>query len=402
MKLTQFRSAERLVVRAQGRLDVTWADYFKDTLLEYIRGGEHRILLDAAEIEYLSSLGIRALMVVYKELSAVDGSFHIVHAYGMVQETLMASGLQIWLSDEVLGDEESASAALPQTAVEFFELDADATLRLESVAAWTPWQPVQQEKAALLSFGENSIGLGIGAAAGSAESLRDHLGEFMAVNGQVALHAPDEQARPDCLLLENRFVPELHCIQALKLTGSMAQLMRFRISEEIPAYLLSELIGQAAAQLRDCDAFAVVIAGEIEGLVGARLIQSPGRLSGGNESEFPALKERISYCGERVFARELAVISGVIRRRDSAVQSGLCPLNDQFSAHLHAAVFPYQLLPNGVLDLTDTMQRIFNGSPPKSVMHLVHDTRSGNGLGESALYSGACWFAPINESEVKS
>ena len=92
---------------------------------------------------------------------------------------------------------------------------------------------------------------------------------------------------------------------------------------------------------------------------------------------------------------------GVVRRRDSAVQNGLCPLNDQFSAHLHAAVFPYQLLPNGVLDLTDTMQRIFNGSPPKSVMHLVHDTRSGNGLGESALYSGACWFAPINENIVR-
>ncbi len=78
------------------------------------------------------------------------------------------------------------------------------------------------------------------------------------------------------------------------------------------------------------------------------------------------------------------------------------PSAPDLAAHIHAAVFPYQPLQNGKIELESAIGKFFNGPPPLSVMHLADDDRPVVGLGESALIRGACWFSPLQNPEVLS
>ena len=64
-----------LEVKAKGRLDGYWADHLTQALEEILRQGHDRIRMNLSEVSYVSSLGIRVLVVFYKKLSAINGAF---------------------------------------------------------------------------------------------------------------------------------------------------------------------------------------------------------------------------------------------------------------------------------------------------------------------------------------
>lgn len=59
MKLQHERRGRYLLVRAEGKLDASWADFFTEALLGHIRNGCHQMVVDASGMTFLSSAGIR-------------------------------------------------------------------------------------------------------------------------------------------------------------------------------------------------------------------------------------------------------------------------------------------------------------------------------------------------------
>jgi len=411
MELQERKVDRHLIITASGRLDASWSEFFQEHLLQRIRAGEHHIILDAAALSFLSSMGIRALMAVYKELRAIGGTFLIAKSTSMVSETLRKSGLGQWLSDAPLPEVDPArkhpGVAPVAPSLEHFPGDVDSGLRLEIVDAWRPWQPVDRQRSRELSFPRDGFGLGIGGAGASYEAARNYLGEFVAVHGHVAVQPPDERGRPDCLLSEGEFVPSLHCAQALFCRGAPGHLLRFRAADDHPCYAVSALLEEMFT-IAATTTIGFIAAGEIEGLVGAALIASPGRLHEQTEVGYPQIKEWLIFSGERVFAREQAVIVGVARKipehsgseENSPVASSsslMATGRRSIRSHMHAAVLPFQMLPNGPIASMAMAARLFGGASPRAVLHLVNDDRPGDGLGESALFQGACWFGAIVE-----
>jgi len=62
--------------------------------------------------------------------------------------------------------------------------------------------------------------------------------------------------------------------------------------------------------------------------------------------------------------------------------------------HAHAVVLPFRSLPEGRIELTETVQVLFASTEPVDLLHLITDNRPLAGLGESAFIRGACWCAP--------
>lgn len=399
-----------LRIQAKGRLDATWADHFIDSLLLQIRKGRHHLVIDASEMVFLSSAGIRALLMVYKELNIVHGSFVISNATSFVEQTLSTSGFQMWLEkgfpedmpaagivDENGVDEEDAAG---KSGMQWFALKENARLIASQPAVWHPWQAVEKEKMQLLDFSKTTCGLGIGSAAATFEDAREHLGEFLAVAGNVVFQPPDEQAPPDYLIAEKQFFPRMQCIQALSWNGDMAHLVRFAATETTPFYTISALLTNILEKT-DGKPAGFVVLGEIEGLVGTALIRSPGQISKEKEISFPEIRDWLTFCGERSYSHQQALMIGVVSKTDAPLLSSL-PSSPDIYAHIHGAVFPYQPLPNGKIELESAIAKFFNGPPPMAVMHLTDDNRPVVGLGESALIRGACWFGPLQNPEVLS
>lgn len=410
MKIEQEQRGRYLLIRAEGRLDASWADYFTDTLLLHIREGRHDLVIDASELAFLSSAGIRALLRIFKELTAVQGSFLIVNPTPFVEQTLSTSGFQMWLGKGPPEDmpatvsDDGESEAETQGIVETFVLNEAASLTVSEEAVWHPWQRVDARSAATLTCSPDICAFGIGSSAPTFEEARDRFGEFLSVAGNVVYQPPDEQGHPDYLVSERQFVPQMQCIQLLSCRGEMGHLIRFAPTANTSFFPVSAVV-EKILETTQGKAAGFVMLGEIEGLVGTALIRSPGLLREERALSFPEIRDWLTFCGERSYPHQQALLLGIAGRSERISPKAVCPPLPSCPgvwAHIHGAVFPYQPLQNGKIDMKPSVDKCFSGPPPLAVMHLTDDTRPVVGLGQSALIRGACWFSPIHHTEVLS
>jgi anti-anti-sigma factor len=405
MQIAHEHRGNYFLAKVTGKLDITWADHFTSTFLQHVRQGKHNILVDASQLTFLSSAGIRSLIMVYKELKTVNGSFQIVNATEFVTRILNTSGLQVLLATGLPSDFPDADTTISRpslSATEVFTLNADAALNLSVHAAWHPWEKVDPLAIMKLDFPKTVFAIGIGSAAGQPEETRALMGEFLAIAGNVVYQPPDEDSRPDYLLSEGDFVPQLYAVQALLCQGEMSHLIRFAPDKDTTVFSVSE-IAEMAMHHAGSNAVGFVVLGEIDGLVGASLIRSPGLIEHGEKVQFPEIRNWLSFCGERSYFNQQALLFGLAVRSSDNASLKLLPPTPQYKhlhTHIHSAVFPYQTLQNGKIELHDSVKKFFNGPPPLGLLHLVNDSRPLAGFGQSSLIRGACWCAPINNQEV--
>ena len=73
MEISERKVGEVCVVGITGRLDSGTSDSLAQRLHHLIDGGERRLVIDAEKLDYISSTGLRVLLVAAKRLKAVDG-----------------------------------------------------------------------------------------------------------------------------------------------------------------------------------------------------------------------------------------------------------------------------------------------------------------------------------------
>lgn len=404
MELQTEKTGKYSVTKAKGRLDAAWSDYFTDIFLNYVRNGDHHIVIDAGEMEFLSSAGIRSLLRINKEIALVKGSFLMVNANEFVSKTLMMTGFGKWLSDTLPDGLLSVSAvdvSERNPSLELYIVNAAGSMELSITEAWQAWNSPDRMKVSRMAFPANQFALGVGSTSTTTESASGSLGEFMAICGNLAYLEPEEKGRPDYLLPAGDFIPEMLVANALVCKGEMSSLFRFSPQEGKPALGVSDIAAQVLS-ITESKVACFVIMAEISGLVGANLVRSPGKIGNEPVSNLMELKEWLSFSGERVFSGEQGIVFGIVSKTDDFVAGKLLrklPSNPELSAHMHAVVFPYQPLPNGNIDLKLQVDKFFGGAPPIALLHLVDDNRTVQGLGESSFIRGACWCSPIKNKE---
>jgi anti-anti-sigma factor len=400
MQIGHQKRGNYLLVKADGRLDASWSEHFSSTLHEYIRLGHHYILLDAAGMAFLSSAGIRAMVQIVKSIKLVNGSFQIIEANDFVKQTLTMTGFGSWLAEEVPSGSIKEDIMLSggyQIGFEEYELNSQAFLNLSIPARWQPWDRFDPNEVSKMQFNSMDFALGIGCPGQSMAEYRSLMGEFLVVAGNVVHQPPSEGEKPDFLLTEKDYYPELNCIQALSCKGEMSHLLRFSPLDECSSFGLGEIAGQVL-HATGSETSAFVLLSEIDGLVGSNIIKSPGLLVEDRVISFPEIKEWLSFCGERMYFRQQALVFGLVARPLVKKQPSLLVASKKYEGlnlHAHAAVFPFQPLESGNINLKKAVMKFFNGPPPMALYHLVEDMRSVTGFGESAFTRGACWCAPI-------
>ena len=115
----QGRSAR---VSVDGRLDAAWTDTFAARMDELVRAGADTIVVDAARLGFLSSLGIRCLITLSQRLRAVGGSFRLADPSEPVRQVIDLARL-----GPILLVTASSAVAVPATATTCFP------------AAWWRW-----------------------------------------------------------------------------------------------------------------------------------------------------------------------------------------------------------------------------------------------------------------------
>lgn len=73
MRISTSKENSIYIIRVDGKIDSITSKDFQDAMITSILDGETKILIDCAELEYISSSGIRAFYYALRELSDKDG-----------------------------------------------------------------------------------------------------------------------------------------------------------------------------------------------------------------------------------------------------------------------------------------------------------------------------------------
>ena len=73
MEISERKVGGVCIVSLNGRLDSGTSDTLAQRLHHLIDGGERRLVIDFEKLDYISSTGLRVLLVAAKRLKAVDG-----------------------------------------------------------------------------------------------------------------------------------------------------------------------------------------------------------------------------------------------------------------------------------------------------------------------------------------
>ena len=68
MEITERRTGDVVTLSLSGKLDTTTAKAFETKILSQIESGDRRFIVDLAQLDYISSAGLRVLVLAGKRL----------------------------------------------------------------------------------------------------------------------------------------------------------------------------------------------------------------------------------------------------------------------------------------------------------------------------------------------
>lgn len=98
MDISIDKTQDVTVVSAGGRLDAAGAPEIEASCKALIQEGSKRLLLDMATVEYISSAGLRSLLVLAKAVKSAGGAMVLCCLTPAVREVMTISGFDNILS----------------------------------------------------------------------------------------------------------------------------------------------------------------------------------------------------------------------------------------------------------------------------------------------------------------
>ena len=92
MNVTVTKEKDRTIAEIFGRVDTTTAPEFQKLITDVLTEKPTRLVLDCAQLEYISSAGLRALLIIAKTAKAAGINVNLCALTDFVVDVLATSG----------------------------------------------------------------------------------------------------------------------------------------------------------------------------------------------------------------------------------------------------------------------------------------------------------------------
>ncbi|HBC73848.1 MAG: hypothetical protein A2008_11200 [Candidatus Wallbacteria bacterium GWC2_49_35] len=412
------------ILKLKGRIDANRSLRLNEAINEIIRGGSYDLVLDAAEVDYISSAGVRVLLMAYKELGKLGGSFALYRPGESVTSIINMMGLSSLFDCSKFENEingapanagSSAGAAAPQYGNVngldinvLFKSDSSATVKISGDISRIAGFSYSKKDVRGLPNSYKTISFGLGALGTDAGSTAERAGEFISVRGFAAYMPSDGPKKADYMMADGNFMPGLSCFYCASCECDFSSAFTFKSATAGAPVKMSDII-KTAHSVSNCDNILIVLTGEINGLVGVSLAAPPvsacEKKTGDDPFEFPQIKENFNITSEPAYNGHIALCAGLSCAKPdsgSAAAQFLRPLasGSLLTGHFHAAVFDFTPLKKNCIDPAEHIAALYEKGAPESVLHLINDWRAGSGAGETEFMSGTCWITNVFKYET--
>lgn len=91
MQSSETKVGGAVLLKPAGRLDLSNSDAFKDELSAALASASNALIVDMANVEYISSAGLRSLMIVFKASKGASTAFAVAELQPLVLEIFTIS-----------------------------------------------------------------------------------------------------------------------------------------------------------------------------------------------------------------------------------------------------------------------------------------------------------------------
>ena len=95
MEILKWKEKNVLVISLKGRLDAVTSPVLEKELTDLMAGGERFLVIDLADLDYISSAGLRSILVAVKRLKEKQGKLLLASLKGVVREAFEISGFSM-------------------------------------------------------------------------------------------------------------------------------------------------------------------------------------------------------------------------------------------------------------------------------------------------------------------
>ena len=104
MEINEQETGQCVIIGIKGRLDTTNYSMLEKKLIELIDSNHNKILIDCSNMDYISSSGLRILLMALKKITLMKGKFVLCSLQENIREIFEISGFtsifEIYLSKE--------------------------------------------------------------------------------------------------------------------------------------------------------------------------------------------------------------------------------------------------------------------------------------------------------------
>jgi anti-sigma B factor antagonist len=87
------RAADEAVLSVAGEIDMNTAESLYERAVALVDGGTRQLVLDLGDVTFCDSLGVSALVRIYRQAAAVSCRLRVVNLRGHIAHVLQMSGL---------------------------------------------------------------------------------------------------------------------------------------------------------------------------------------------------------------------------------------------------------------------------------------------------------------------
>ena len=267
-----------------GRLDASCSGYLDDYLDGLVREGAHRLILNMSGVQYMSSAGIRTLVMQYKKIKLIGGLFLLEELSPGVSEVLEMVGMKEMFT--IAEHETPVKLKKESNSLEIaryrFENEPLSNEPMTMVLTGNPDLSVNSSYTAdqshTIKFKIKQYGLGIGAIGNGFEDCRSRYGEFLAF-GEALVYKPSDGSKiPDYMLKTGRLEPEINALYSLQAEGNFSNRITFEPLQINSSISLTDLVS-GFTKATGLGQFVFLVIAECDGLVGASLRSESTRLN---------------------------------------------------------------------------------------------------------------------------
>jgi anti-anti-sigma factor len=92
MDIQNHKTGAVIVVALKGRMDAGTSKAVEDHLLKLIEGGERKLVVDFAQLDYISSVGLRVLILAQKKSKPLGGIVGVCSLQPAIKQVFDVAG----------------------------------------------------------------------------------------------------------------------------------------------------------------------------------------------------------------------------------------------------------------------------------------------------------------------